>query len=226
MNSIKLIGILFLLIISLSSYGQQRRGSQVRFVETEKQQNSLYTPERKLEIGLISAYQWGGKFYSYRFGELKITDGTSYGISLSFPLKWHSRIELSFLDQITSISYRDGLRYEHINTDIRYYQVGVIKELPKGKMVPYGAFSLGAVQADATESRKEEWNFAITLGGGIKYYINDHIGIKIESRMLAPISFGGLYFSIGSGGTGTGVEAGATTLQGYIGGGLTFSLVK
>ncbi len=40
--------------------------------------------------------------------------------------------------------------------------------------------------------------------------------------MLVPISYGGLYIGTG----GSGVSAGSTTIQGYVGGGLTFALTR
>ncbi|MCK5781779.1 MAG: hypothetical protein KAH10_04280 [Flavobacteriales bacterium] len=225
----KLLGLLILLSLSITSYSQHRRGSQVNFKESGKKQEPLSkqfeTKERLLEVGLIASYQFGGKFYAYTNNfveEIRISDGTSYGITASIASKWNTRVELAFSWQETSM-YGNGTSDWREGVSIRYYQIGVIKEMPNGKIIPYGTISMGAVQIDSENDRySDEWKFAITLGGGLKYYLTDAIGIKLEARMMAPISYGGLYLGTG----GSGVSAGSATMQGYFGGGLTFALAR
>ena len=231
MNSKKILGLLLLLTISISSYSQHRRGAEVNFKESGKEDEKpsssteFVTPDRLIEIGVIGAYQFGGKFYSYSNGfaeEIKMSDATSYGITASIESKYNTRVELAFSWQTTSM-YGYGTSDWSEDVAIRYYQIGVIKEIPRGKLIPYGTFSMGAVEiASKGDLNFDEWKFALTLGGGLKYYLTKSIGIKLEARMLVPISYGGLY--IGTGGSGTSV--GSTTVQGYIGGGITFALVR
>ena len=228
MNLKKLLLTSLLISISITAFSQHRRGSRVNFKDSGKKEKPISANyddvERVVEIGIISAYQFGGKFYSYyagTYGDVTISDGTAYGITASFPVKWNTRAELSFQNQETSLSGW-GIEGKH-EAAIRYYQLGVVKEFPKGKMIPYGAFSLGAVELNFDEDNGyDTWKFAITLGGGLKYYFNRFIGIKLEAKMLVPISYGGLYIGTG----GSGVSAGSTTIQGYVGGGLTFALTR
>ena len=230
---LKLLFVAVLLVTVNFTQAQVRRGSQASFnnnTEAKKEKPSSssthdFLGERKLEISGLYAYQFGGKFYTYvgnnlnsRYEEVKAQDSDSYGISLSIPTsKWNTRLELSFIDQATTV--KTSLAEHDVN--IRYYQIGGIKEIPKGNMIPYGLLTMGATQI-ATSNHSDVWAFSITLGGGLKYYFNKTIGLKLEGRMLAPINYGGIYLGTG----GSGVSASSSTLQGFIGAGLVFNLVK
>ncbi len=214
------------LSISTSMLSQHRRGTQVKFKESGKSDNkqSIENSTRIIELGATYNYQFGGKIHAFhngRYKEFRVDDSESYTITASVPTKWNTRIELSFFNQNSKISGGNNFGEEYLA--IRYYQVGVIKEMPKGDIIPYGAFSVGAVELNPDGSRYDNiWKFALTLGGGLKYYITKSVGIKIEGRLMAPITYGGLYFGTG----GSGVGASSYTVQGYIGGGVTFALTK
>jgi len=223
--------IVILLSVSTSIFAQHRRGTQVKFKnsgKTEKQKIKESfgneTPERVVELGYTYNYQFGGKTYAYYstgYSEIRVSDSDSHAFTLSVPAKWNTRLELYFSNQNTSLSgNRD---FGNLDVAVRYYQIGVVKEIPKGKLIPYGAFSLGAVEINPSGSSYDDvWKFAVTLGGGLKYYFTPKIGLKLEARMMAPIAYGGLY--IGTGGSGASVSS--VTLQGYIGGGVTFALTR
>lgn len=220
-----------LLSISTSMFSQHRRGSTVRFKDQGKSDKEVMKdayakndhPERVIELGYTYNYQFGGKTYAYttagRYTELKVSDSDSHAFSLSIPTKWNTRLELAFFNQNTQVSGDYSFGTEDIA--VRYYQIGVVKEMPKGNIIPYGAFSLGAVEVNPTNG-DDVWKFAITLGGGLKYYFTKNIGLKLEARMMVPIAYGGIYIGTG----GSGASANSVTLQGYIGGGVTFALTR
>ncbi len=220
---------LILMSFSTSIFSQHRRGSTVRFKDSGKTDKQIMkesysneTPERIVEISATYNYQFGGKFYYYVNGykELRVSDSDSYGINLSFPSKWNTRVELAFFNQGTTVSGDRDFGREDIS--VRYYQIGVVKEMPKGNLIPYGTFSVGAVELNPDGQYDDIWKFALTLGGGMKYYFTKNIGLKLEARMLVPIAYGGLYFGTG----GSGVSASSATVQGYIGAGATFALTR
>ena len=226
-----LFALTILLSISTSISAQHRRGSQVRFKDSGKSDKEVIkesyaneAPERVVELGYTYNYQFGGKTYAYYtsgYSEIQVSDSDSHAFTLSVPTKWNTRLELYFSNQSTSLS--GDRSFGELDVAIRYYQIGVVKEIPKGKLIPYGAFSLGAVEINPTgNSYDDVWKFAVTLGGGIKYYFTPKLGLKLEARMMAPIAYGGLYLGTG----GSGVSASSVTLQGYIGGGATFALTR
>ena len=220
-----------LLSVSTSMFSQHRRGTQARFKDSGKSDKEVMkekykneAPERLLELGYTYNYQFGGKTYAYYntgYSEIQVSDSDSHAFTLSVPAKWNTRLELYFSNQNTSLTGdRD---FGTLDVAVRYYQIGVVKEIPKGKLIPYGAFTLGAVEINASGDNYDEvWKFAVTLGGGIKYYFTPKLGLKLQARMMAPIAYGGLYLGTG----GSGVSASSVTLQGYIGGGVTFALTR
>ena len=231
-NKITLIAIL-IFSISITAFSQHRRGSKVNFKSSGKSEKEVMkeayaknnNPERLVELGYTYNYQFGGKTYAYYntggYSEIEVSDSDSHAFTLSVPAKWNTRLELYFSNQNTSL--HGDRKFDPLDVAIRYYQIGVIKEIPKGKLIPYGAFSLGAVEINTSgNSYDDVWKFAISLGGGLKYYFNPRLGLKLEARMLAPIAYGGLYIGTG----GSGVSASSATLQGYIGGGATFAITR
>jgi len=71
-------------------------------------------------------------------------------------------------------------------------------------------------------------SFSAALGGGVKFFFSDRIGIRLQGRLLLPMYFsgGGLFVGIGSGGTSSGVSVstGVLAVQGDFSGGLIIRL--
>ena len=67
----KLLGTVLLLTITITSFSQHRRGSQVNFKDSPKKESDLFNvgvTNRKFEVGVTGGYQFGGNFYSYNYG--------------------------------------------------------------------------------------------------------------------------------------------------------------
>ncbi|MCK5823977.1 MAG: hypothetical protein KAG96_01055 [Ichthyobacteriaceae bacterium] len=222
-----LLGLMMLLSVALFAQPIRKQSVATNSQQQYQTSNRQVTPSRSTEIGAMYGFMFGG-----RKGNFDIDNTEAWNLSLSFPMSWHSRVELSWHGQNTAIGYKGFFTgNDYINTNVNYYQVGFVKEMPHGKNIPYIVTSLGASQISPENTRlqsyEDVWEFAVTLGAGFKHYISDKVGIKIEARMLAPISFGGMYFNIGTGGSsGIGLNSGSAYVQGYIAGGLVFALGK
>ena len=98
-----------------------------------------------------------------------------------------------------------------------------------GKIKPYGVFLLG-ISAHSPQNAKynNKISFAFALGGGVKIFITDNIGIRLQGRLLAPLYLSGvgLGCGIGTGGAscGGGVGLSSTLLQGDFNAGLILVL--
>lgn len=94
--------------------------------------------------------------------------------------------------------------------------------------IPYGLFSLGDSRFSPEESSQDYWRFAINAGLGIKYFITDKVGIRLQTRILMPLYFQGVGFgcSIGTGGSGcgTGIGIGSEILQADFTGGVVLKI--
>ena len=113
---------------------------------------------------------------------------------------------------------------------MNYIQLGMVREIDRGgKAIPYGLFSMGVGWMNPDDQNIESvTRFAIALGAGVKVWMTDRVGIKLQARLLAPMYFtgGGVYYGIGSGGSGGGLSVGATTtvIQADFTGGFIFAL--
>ena len=185
---------------------------------------------QNIELTPYTSYHFGGKI-NYYGGDAKFNDGQNYGIGLNIKTSFGASVQLEYMRQSTSFKYRhiEYTDYNYIThpVDMDWYQIAFLKYVEYGKLEPYGGISLGALNfLPRTNEVDETWKFAMTAQVGIKYFINDKIGIRLHARMLMPIQWGGFGIYAGSGGVSTGVSAGSYIVQGDLGGGLVFRLGK
>jgi hypothetical protein len=178
----------------------------------------------------VSAYygwQFGSKMTDY-YGQLKLKAAPNYGAIVEFGVRPDLMIQLQYMGSQTKATYQNYNSFIGESTDvgINYYQVGVIRPFPVNEKVEFfGSFSAGATQFHVQQfGYNDEWRFSITLGLGTKIWLTDVIGIRLQSRLLAPINWAGLGFYCGTGGCGSGVNAGSTFISGDVSGGLVFRL--
>ncbi|NOX48505.1 MAG: hypothetical protein GXO89_16175 [Chlorobi bacterium] len=182
----------------------------------------------KFELTPLIGYQFGGKLRMYE-GDLKVKDQMNYGLAASTALAPDTRFEFMWTHMETSADFRPYYGYEFLrgsfNLNINYYQIGGVREFPKGgAVVPFGEFTLGAVQFTPSDVNiAETWRFSVTLGGGAKFWLSDRIGIRLQARLLMPLYFQGVSLYAGTGGSGMGVGAGVPILQGDFLAGLIFA---
>ena len=183
----------------------------------------------KIEISPLVGYQFGGKLRTYQ-GDLKVQDQMNYGLAISTEMAQDSRLEFIWTSMQTSADFRPYYGYDYLDIgkfdlNINYYQIGGVREFPSGgAVVPFGEFTLGAVQFTPSDVNiSETWRFSIALGGGAKFWLSDRIGIRLQGRLLMPLYFQGVSLYAGTGGAGMGVGAGVPIIQGDFMAGLIFA---
>ncbi len=181
-----------------------------------------------LELIPYASFQWGGKLRFYD-GEVRFNSSENFGVALNLNLPGNRAFLVEYLNQPTSV---DVLFYEFLGSDSRRYKVnmnwfqaGAMQQIDMGDVVPFGGITLGAVYFHPrTNELEDAWKFAMTGQVGMKYFLNEKVGIQMHLRMLVPIQWAGFGFYFGSGGSGTSVNAGSYLIQGDVGGGLVFRL--
>lgn len=191
---------------------------------------SVFVFSQKLEIVPFTGYMFGGKI-SYIEGELKIDDGQDFGISILKPIKPGVDLELgySFMESKMHFSPYYGYNYHSAETNLStsYFQIGVLKKIKPDteKVIPFGSFSLGATWF-ATPDFGDEIRFSATLGAGLKIMFSERIGIIGRGRLMMPMQFAGVGFTVGTGGSGLSAGSYITPLQGDFTVGLIIRLGK
>ncbi|WP_020529444.1 outer membrane protein [Flexithrix dorotheae] len=187
--------------------------------------------QKRIELTPTYGYQFGGKA-NYVEGSIKLQDAANYGGILSVEADYGVLAELSYSYMETRgnfIPYRGNIDPRQFDLNVQYFQLGAVKELMEDDFRPFGLFSLGATYFNPKNNDIEDvWRFSITLGGGIKYFISEKIGIRAQGRLLLPMYFNGVggYCGIGTGGSGCGlgVSTAVPLVQGDFSGGLIFRL--
>jgi len=154
-------------------------------------------------------------------GEMNIKDNPNYGIILNFELDRRRGLylELSYdrLDTRATFKEYGGFADEKELFDLftEYYQLGALynKQLSQ-KASGFGFFTGGVARfSPITTEYGDDYRFAITMGGGVKYFITKSIGIRLQGRLKMPMFFSGGGVYIGSGGSGFYMGSGTVLLQ-------------
>jgi len=229
-NKVVTVFVILSLLLSTSILAQNPTSStgtvqQTYKIEDPVKKKSSATGPR-IELTPISGYSLNGHVNLYR-AKFKMDNAAHYGGIISVEVAPGLLGEFSYTRSKTTAKYDDFLTGDRTNYDmaIDYFQLGGVKELKKGPVVPFGMASLGITWFNmTTHGVSDHVSFSAALGGGIKFFFNDRIGIRMQGRLLLPMYFsgGGLFLGIGSGGpsTGVGISTGVLTVQGDFSGGL------
>jgi len=179
---------------------------------------------------------YGGYFFSGNVntsgGSLNIKDSYNYGLILDIAVQREVMLELSWsqAENDVEVSDRLGIIEDRVKVNTSYFQVGANYAFGRKNVRPFGLFTIGAVYFNPGEGENrsftysDEWRFAMALGGGVKIYLSESVGIRLQGRLMFPLYFTGGGFYLGTGGGGFGVGAGIPVLQGDLSAGLIIGL--
>jgi hypothetical protein len=154
-----------------------------------------------------------------REGDLKFDDGPNYGFGIDIGIQRGVFVELNYTQNQTSVRLQrfNGPTEQLFDMNTHYFQIGAqyeFKKSPKQKAFPYTLATLGATLFDAKDaSLTDEWRFSVAFGGGGKFYLSDKIGLRLQARMLIPMTFSGGGMWCGTGGCGAAIGAWTPLVQ-------------
>lgn len=180
-----------------------------------------------LELHGFYGWQLHGKANLYD-GEFRITDAPNYGGKLAVGLSTSTFVELSYMRSETEgvfYEYYTGSSSERIPFSSNYIQVGALQQMNMGRISPFGTMGMGlVVWSPQTSALNSKTQFHISLGAGVKIWLTDFLGIRLQGNMLMPMVFQGFGFGcgIGTGGSSCGGTAYTriTPFQGEFSGGI------
>lgn len=187
--------------------------------------------QQQIELSPQIGYLFTSKAYFYQ-GTLTAQDAPCYGLTIGIPTSWDTYGEFTYTRSDTRADFfatRPGYEDDSFDMAANYFLFSGTKQGGTNKVVGFGNASFGGVWYDAkANSVSDVWRFAFGLGGGVKLYISDLIGLRFQGRLLFPLYFtgGGMYYGIGGGGSGGGVylSSTSTVVQGDLSVGLIFQL--
>jgi Outer membrane protein beta-barrel domain len=154
-----------------------------------------------------------------REGDLKFDDGPNFGFGLDVEVQRGVMLELNYTHQQTAVRLKrfNGLNESLFDMNTHYFQVGALyefRESRKQKAFPYTIATLGATLFDTKDaSLSDEWRFSVAFGLGGKFYLGKNIGLRLQTRLLMPLTFSGGGLWCGTGGCSVGVGAWTSLVQ-------------
>jgi len=149
------------------------------------------------EITPFVGYTAGGEFSDSETGTtLKVDETSNYGIMVDIKQDEQTQIELYFSRQATRLKTDSGpfTGEPLFDLDIEYYHVGGTYGTGTGKVKPFMVGTLGATHMDPKGAGLDsETKLSLSLGGGVKLFATDRVGLRLEGRW-----FGTLFNGSGS----------------------------
>ncbi len=177
-----------------------------------------------LTLEAFGGWLWTGS--AGNNGSIKVDDKGNYGIRVGVSPMSEILVEFEWNHTDTRLQWNDFLSPTDFEEDVTfdYYMIGINKQMSEGPAIPYGLLNLGVLNVRGqTINFSENW-FVVGLGGGIKYYLSDKIGIRLQARIILPMQFAGIGIGCGSGGCGGGISGYASTIQGDFTGGVILKM--
>lgn len=188
----------------------------------------------QIELTPFGGWHWTGKVPTYR-QDIKVSDMGNYGIRGGVTVKPQMMVEFEWNHTDNTAEYygyEPGSGLPDFDTRVRtdlamnYYMLGFLYEATYDEqLIPYGLLNVGVlnVKAETIGNPSSNW-FTVGLGGGLKYFFSDKVGIRLQARLILPMQYGGIGFGCGigtgGGGCGSSVNAYTNIIQGDFTGGI------
>ena len=158
----------------------------------------------KFEISPFAGYETSGSYPlseitsggpSSLVDRLRVNDALSYGAFLDYNLTENFQAEFMWNRNNTSYSAHDITTLDYFkayNSNVDQFQFGGLYMFrgSEHRLRPYGAVSFGFTHDSNSPittgftSVSDRTAFAWSAGGGVKYYLNRHVGLRGDIRYL------------------------------------------
>jgi opacity protein-like surface antigen len=147
-------------------------------------------PRYRFELTPTVAYNFGGTLQgssdSIFDSDLEVQDSGAYGINLDIPLGSAIQLELLANRQASELRFDRGLfggTQGIADIDVTYYHVGILWQFGDHRVSPYVVASLGVANLNPDiPGASSENRFSGSLGGGVKVFFSDNVGLRFEGR--------------------------------------------
>jgi hypothetical protein len=177
-----------------------------------------------IEITPMIGYEWAGTAKGDD-EDLDLGSAENYAVIVGYQFLPNAIVEFNYSRMPTTVSVEpSGLpSYKLTDAKINYFLLGVTQQFLPGKFKPFVNGSIGATLFSPEASGyDDEWRFTFALGGGAKiFFIDERLGVRLQGRLILPITLEGVWF--GTGGIGVG---GAAIFQGDLSAGIVIGIGK
>ena len=150
-----------------------------------------------VEITPMGGYTFGGQVSTTTGETLKFDESGSFALAIDQNIGSGKQLELFWSHQQTSLS---GGGVTVFNSGIDYIHIGGTVQYPQDAIIPYAAGGLGVTHFSPDSGYKSETRFSISVGGGVKTFVSERIGLRFEGRGYATLFTDEGYLFCGGGG--------------------------
>ena len=187
---------------------------------------------QEIQVNPFANYFLAGKLDGF-YADALFDNGPDAGLGLSYGLGKGKHLELSYTFAKSGGILRDNSTDSVIaSTDLSfgYIQVGYVQELILSSLPdlrPFGMLTIGAAYINPENPRYlTDWKFAAALGIGLKYFITDIFGFRVQVRLLMPLFFSDTAGNCSTFGCTAGINSFTSLAQGDVGGGIILRFRK
>ena len=162
----------------------------------------VFAGDDKIELTPFVGYRFGGGFENYYTGtKYSLDSAESYGFTFDFPTSDETKVELMFSRQPTDLDVDGFNNTDKITVDMTYYHVGAIYQPSDDEKVqPFVGVTIGATHMKPHyPDTSSETNFSMNFTGGVKFHFSEHVGIRLDGRILATFVNGNAAIFCGGG---------------------------
>ncbi len=132
-----------------------------------------------VEISPVLGYRFGGEFTNDTTNQdVDVKAAASYGLAVDVEYAPDRMVEVFYSRQSTEIEDVSP----SLDLDVEYFQVGGVAEYTQEDYTPYLAGTIGAARFSPGGDLDSETRFSLTIGGGVKWFLNEHWAVKAEGR--------------------------------------------
>ena len=120
--------------------------------------------------------------------DVDLDETADLGLAIDIPINRHLQIELLYLDQSADADLDTGFLSPSFSlgeVNIETYHAGVLWQGASGQLKPFFVITAGISNVDLDiPGVDSESAFSLTVGGGIKAFFSEHIGLRLDGRLF------------------------------------------
>ena len=151
----------------------------------------------KNELMPMFGFRFGGQVERLETSQdFSVGSDLSYGLVYSRVLSPQTEFEFIWSRQSTAIDAPQAVGESSLDLDVDYYHAGATYHPSTKSVRPYVAASAGLTRADPSPSGFDSELFlSLGVGGGVRVYLNDRIGLRFDGRAYFTFTSGSEDFS-------------------------------
>lgn len=153
-------------------------------------QSAAFAQPARFEITPFAAYHWGGTITTevsdLFVADVDVEDSEAFGLIVDVPLSYGLQLELLASRQDSQLELDSGLFDGDLtlaDVTLDYYHVGLLWQWGAGQATPFVVVSGGVTRlAPDVPGADSETRGSMSIGGGVKIFVNRHLGFRFEGR--------------------------------------------